>query len=62
MIQRIRKNSPAALRQLSRLFAYAHLDVTAADFLQEAERFSACFSFPDQKERMQAFLDKQRKV
>lgn len=62
MIQRIRKNSPAALRQLSRLFAYAHLDVTAADFLQEAERFSACFSFPDQKDRMQAFLDKQRKV
>lgn len=62
MIQKIRKNSPAALRQLSRLFAYAHLDVTAADFLQEAERFSACFSFPDQKERMQAFLDKQRKV
>ena len=62
MIQRIRKNSPAALRQLSRLFAYAHLDVTAADFLQEAERFSACFSFPDQKERMQSFLDKQRKV
>lgn len=62
MIQRIRKNSPAALRQLSRLFAYAHLDVTAADFLQEAERFSACFSFPDQKDRMQDFLDKQRKV
>lgn len=62
MIQKIRKNSPAALRQLSRLFAYAHLDVTAADFLQEAERFSACFSFPDQKERMQAFLDKQRKA
>lgn len=62
MIQKIRKNSPAALRQLSRLFAYAHLDVTAADFLQEAERFSACFSFPDQKERMQAFLNKQRKA
>jgi len=60
-VSRICKNSPPALRQLSRLFAFAHADATAADFLQEAERFSACFSFPDQKERMQAFIDRQRK-
>lgn len=60
-VANICKNSPAALRQLSRLFAFAHADATAADFLQEAERFGACFTLPDQKERMQAFTDRHRK-
>lgn len=60
-VARICKNSAPALRQLSRLFAFSHVEATAADFLQEAERFSACFAFPDQKERMQAFLERQNK-
>lgn len=58
-LKRILNNSQVAIDKLTNIFAYAHADASAADFLQEAEHFKACFAHPDQKERMQSFLDKQ---
>lgn len=59
-LNRILNNSQAAIDKLTNIFAYAHADAAAADFLQEAEYFKACFAHPDQKERMQAFLNRQK--
>lgn len=56
----LRRNSPSALGRIKEALAKSELLDKENGMAAEADLFSQCFSHPDQKEGMTAFLEKRR--
>ncbi len=62
LASKIAANSPRAVRAAKRLMALAFSGSPGAGLASEVEEFGAAFAYPDQREGMQAFVEKRAPV